>query len=176
MISSMSTAPIKYGAHEKCIYKISFRPQHLRFACNQTFSSGIRLSSSHQQPKYYLKITAVQLTNTTCPHTAFRYLLYTFPSSYRHNSYSMFHLTDILTQQIKLHVTKETCYHIGVYWGIMQIFLIDLHAFTLHTTREVFFYIKKQRRSITNWYRIVKISTVIIIKIIVSVIMPYSTK
>jgi len=35
---------------------------------------------------------------------------------------------------------------------------------------------KKQRRRITNWYRIVKISTVIIIKIIVSVIMPYSTK
>lgn len=100
------SAPSNDTFHEYCAYIIRctwkmhlqniFRPQHLRFACNQTFSSGSRLSSSHQQPEYDFKITAVQLASTTfiiwCPHTALRYLLYTFPSSYRHNSYSMFHL------------------------------------------------------------------------------------
>jgi len=143
-----------YEFHVYCAYKIRytwrvplqniFRPQHLRFAYNQTSSSGIRLCSSHQQPECDLKITAIRLASTKfaiwCPHTALRSLLCTFPSSYRHNSYSMFHLTDILTQQIKLHDTKETRYHIGVCWGIMQIFLIDLHAFTLHTTREFCFF------------------------------------
>jgi len=141
---SKCSAPSHDKFHEYCAYKIRctwkmplqniFRPQHLRFACNQTSSSGIRLSSSHQQPEWDLKITAVRLASAKftiwCPHTAFRSGLCTFPSSYRRNFYSMFHLTDILTQQIKLHDTKETCYHTGVCWGIMQIFLIDLHAFT----------------------------------------------
>jgi hypothetical protein len=141
--SSMRTVPIKYGAREECFYKISSDLKHLRFAYNQTPSSRIRLSSSHQQPECDLKITAIRIASIKfakwCPHTAFRSLLCTFPSLYRHNSYSMFHLTDILTQQIKLHDTKETRYHTGVCWGIMQIFLIDLHAFTLHTTRELFY-------------------------------------
>jgi hypothetical protein len=115
------SAPSHDKFNEYCIYitpctwKMSlqyiFRPQHLQLACNQTSSSGIRLTFSQQQPECDFKITAVRLASSKftiwCPHTAFRSLLCTFPSSHRHNSYTMFHLTD------NRHTTNKITWHQG---------------------------------------------------------------